>query len=346
MRAPARPRRVAGLPAPAGAGGQAGDTGDRAAGGDTTGRTGAADAAPATRPDVPHGTPPPAPGVPAPRTRVPAADGTSRALAVPRRRGWAPVRPPVVSTSSAARFAERAALQRRLTRRRAVWAGSGLAVALALAWLLLVSPVLALDVARLEVRGQGTVVDPAVVTAVVAAHDRTPLPRLDTVGLRREVLDVPGVRAAEVERLWPHGLRVTVVSREPVAAVPRESRDGSPGFALLDEEGVQVGRSEAAPAGLPVVSVPEEDPGARAMTAVLAVLQRLPPELLSQVVAASADSQDTVRFDLVDGARVEWGSADQTALKARVLQTLRAAEASRSATVFDVSAPTLPITTS
>jgi len=41
---------------------------------------------------------------------------------------------------------------------------------------------------------------------------------------------------------------------------------------------------------------------------------------------------------------VEWGSADQNALKARVVQTLRNAEASRGAAVFDVSAPTTPIT--
>jgi cell division protein FtsQ len=41
---------------------------------------------------------------------------------------------------------------------------------------------------------------------------------------------------------------------------------------------------------------------------------------------------------------VEWGSADRNALKARVLLTLRSAPASAGAAVFDVSAPTLPIT--
>ena len=266
----------------------------------------------------------------------------SRSVLVVPPRQWRPVRPAVVSSGSAARFAERVEQRRRLTQRRVVIGGAALVAALVLGWTLLVSPLLALDVAEVELRGEGTVVDAAAVAAVIATHDRTPLPRLDTVGLRRAILEVPGVRAAEVARVWPHSLRVTLVAREPVAAVPQ---DGD-GYALLDVEGVQVGRSEAPPEGLPVISVPLDDPDARAMTAVLGVLQQLPPELVAEILTASAASQDTVSFGLADGARVEWGSVDRTALKGRVLATLRASPAGSGATVFDVSAPTPPITRS
>lgn len=210
----------------------------------------------------------------------------------------------------------------------------------ALVWLGFFSPVLALDLAEVELTGEGAVVEAAAVLDVVRPYAGTPLPRLDTVELRRSVLDVPGVRSAEVARIWPHGLRLTIVAREPVAAVPADG-----GFTLLDVEGVPVGRSDGVPDGLPEVSVPlSED--ARALTAVLTVLERLPADLADEVVAASAESQDTVRLELADGALVEWGSADETALKARVLETLRAAEASRDAEVYDVSAPRLPITRS
>ena len=233
-------------------------------------------------------------------------------------------------------------MRRRLTRQR-IWLAAGVVGSTALlGWLLLVSPVLALDLSQVRLEGQGTVVDAAALAAVVEPHAGTPLPRLDTVALRRAVLDVPGVRAAEVTREWPHGLLVTVISREPVAAVPQD--DG--GFALLDVEGIQVGRSAVPPAKLPVISVPLDDPDARAMTAVLTVLQQLPDDLAAQIATASADSQDTVSFGLRDGATVEWGSADQTALKVTVLATLRAAPASQTASVFDVSAPTWPITRS
>ncbi len=240
-------------------------------------------------------------------------------------------------------------MRRRLTRRRVAWAGAGVVVLGTLGWLGFVSPVLALETDDVAVVGQGTVVDPAGVLAVVAPHAGTPLPRLDTVGLRRAILDVPGVRAAEVSRDWPHGLRIELVSREPVAAVPAPADGpgaGEAGFLLLDVEGVQVGRAATVPAGLPVVTVPLDDEDARAMTAVLTVLQSLPPELADQVTAAGAATEDTVRLTLADGAEVEWGSADQPALKARVLLTLRGAAASAGSAVFDVLAPTMPITRS
>ena len=241
-----------------------------------------------------------------------------------------------------AREGERAAMRRHLFRRRVAGGLVAAGVAGVVAWVLFFSGVLALDPAQVRLSGQGSVVDPAAVRAVIESRAGTPLPRLDTVELRRNLLDVPGVRAAEVARVWPNGLDVRVVSREPVAAV---SRAGG-GFTLLDPEAVPVGRVDEPPAGLPVIAVPEDDPDGRAALSVLAVLQGLPDDLLAQVTGASAQSQDTVRLVLADGAQVEWGSADEIALKVRVLQALRAAEVSRGAAVYDVSAPTMPITRS
>ena len=287
-------------------------------------------------PRPPAGAPPRV-GAPADTGRQ-EADGPPAELEPVR---WTPRRGPVVSTGSAARFAERARMRRRITRDRLLaWTGV-VGVAGGVCWLLLASPVLAVDAAEIEVRIEGdqAVVDAASVHAVLDAAAGVPLPRLDTVGLRRQVLDVPGVRAASVSRRWPHGLLVTVVARDPVAAVPTVA-----GIAHPYADGVQVGRSDAPPQGLPVVGVPLGE--TRALTAVLLVLQQLPPELAADVVSASAPNQDAVALDLADGARVEWGSADQSALKAAVLTTLRAAPTSAGVRVFHVPAPTLPITRS
>jgi cell division protein FtsQ len=260
--------------------------------------------------------------------------------------GVVPVRPPVVSTGSAARFAERARARRTIARRQVLGVGGGLVGLAAVSWLLFVSPVLALDPHDVRVTGAGTVVAVDQVTAVVAARAHTPLPRLDTVGLRDAVLEVPGVREARVTRHWPHGIVVELVAREPVAAVPETPLAGAPappaGFALLDMDGVQVGRVDAAPGGLPVVDVPVGDK--HTLTAVLSVLQALPADLLAQVGQVSAQTQDTVTMQLRDGARVEWGSAQQAPLKIAVLQALRKAPSSAGAHVYDVSAPTLPVT--
>lgn len=250
------------------------------------------------------------------------------------------MRPPVVSARSVERFAERARRRRVLARRQVALVVGALVVVGGLGWLLLLSPVLALEADTVVVDGAGAVVAVDQVMAAVEPYDGTPLPRLDTVGLRDRVLEVPGVREAKVTREWPHGLTILLVAREPVAAVP--AADGQEGFALLDMEGVQVGRVDAAPEGLPVVDVPVGE--ARTLGAVLEVLEQLPADLLAQVAGVSAQTQDTVTMTLRDGVRVDWGSAQDTALKAAVLSALRASPATAGATVFDVSAPTLPIT--
>ncbi|WP_456825224.1 cell division protein FtsQ/DivIB [Cellulomonas sp. P5_E12] len=261
------------------------------------------------------------------------------------RRYAGPVTPPVVSTSSVARFAERARARRNLARRQVVLVAASVLAVGGLGWLLFFSPVLALDPTLVRVEGAGTVVAVDQVVGVVDAHAGTPLPRLDTVRLRDEVLDVPGVREARVTRDWPRGLAVVLVAREPVAAVPEQTGDSShpaPGYALLDMDGVQVGRVDAAPEGLPVVDVPVGDK--RTLNAVLSVLQQLPADLLAQVADVSAHTQDTVSMTLRDGVVVDWGSAHQTPLKIAVLTALRASPQAAGATVIDVSAPRLPIT--
>ncbi|WP_454049073.1 cell division protein FtsQ/DivIB [Cellulomonas sp. Marseille-Q8402] len=267
------------------------------------------------------------------------------------RTGAFPVRPPVVSQGSAARFAERARARRRLAWRQILLVAGSVVALAALAWLLLLSPVLALDPEQVAVTGAGTVVAVDQVEAVVDAEAGVPLTRLDTAALRQRLLDVPGVRDVAVTRDWPHGLAVRLVSREPVAAVPESAdvveaaegddpADGA-GFALVDEEGVKVGRADAPPEGLPVVDVPVGE--ARILAAALGVLESLPADLLAAIGEVSAGTQDTVQFTLRDGATVEWGSAQEPALKVAVLQALRAAPETAGSARFDVSAPTMPV---
>jgi cell division protein FtsQ len=251
----------------------------------------------------------------------------------------------VVSTRSAERFAERAKAARNLARRQVALVVGGALVLLGLGYLVLFSPAFALDPSRTTVTGAGTVVAVDQVAAVVAKHAKTPLPRLDVGALRSEVLQVPGVREATVSRSWPRGLTITLVSREPVAAVPEKDAPAgvtTPGFALLDQDGVQVGRVGAPAADLPVVTVPVEQP--RTLQAVLTVLRQLPADLVAQVGGVSANTPDTITMTLRDGVTVEWGSADETALKSAVLKALRASPAAAGTHTIDVSAPRLPIT--
>ena len=198
---------------------------------------------------------------------------------------------------------------------------------------------LGLDLDKVTVSGEGTVIDPQQVRDVVAAADGVPLPRLDTVALREQVLDLNGVRDVEIRRAWPSGLAVLLESREPVVAVPVDD-----GFALLDADGVHVRTDPVVPEGLPEIDAPLDDQGARALDAALVLLNALPADLHAQVAEVSAPTRDAVRMTLRDGVVVEWGSSEEAALKVRVLQTLRAVPENAGVTVYDVSAPRLPVT--
>jgi cell division protein FtsQ len=266
-----------------------------------------------------------------PAVRVGSAVGAPAPPRAPRRA--------VVDAGSAARFAERAELQRRLTRRRVYRISAVTLILIGLGWLGFFSPAFKVDPARVVITGADAIVDRAAVDKVVVAHAAgIPLPRLNTPALRDRLLEVPGVREARVTRVWPRGLAVLLVTRRPVVAVPT---DGA--FILLDIDGVQVGRSKDA-GGLPAASVPANNP--RTLKSVLEVLGGLPPELVGEIATVGADSEDTVTMTLRGGVTVVWGSAEDTPLKIRVLGVLRGADQTKGARVFDVSAPTLPITRS
>lgn len=245
-----------------------------------------------------------------------------------------------VTTRMQERLRERrTARTRLLVLRWGTRAGIALAV-VGLVWVALMSPLLAFDAEKIEASGFGSVVDPAVVQDIVAAHDGTSLAVLDTDGIEAEIEALIGVRDASVERVWPAGLRVEIESSEPVAAIPQE--DG--GFALVDDAGQHVDSAQEAPPQLPVVTIPISSGETRILDGVLDVIDELPVELRDRVQGVEARTEDSIHFVLRDGPKVEWGSGEQSALKAEVLQVLLDSPEASKTDVIDVSAPSLPIT--
>lgn len=163
----------------------------------------------------------------------------------------------------------------------------------------------------------------------------TPLASVDLHAVRSTVESFPLVESYQVEARPPHELLVRVVQRSPIGAL---ATDG--GYLLVDAAGVHLGVVPSLPPGQALLAIdPEAQP--RAFEAAGSAVRALPEGVraqLSEVRGATGD--DTVVY-LASGVSIAWGSGDDSALKALVLEQLMAANPQ--ATAFDVSAPGVPV---
>lgn len=195
-------------------------------------------------------------------------------------------------------------------------------------------------VQQVSVRGT-SYVDAKAVEAAVAGGEGTSILTLPTGDLARSAASVPGVRTAEVSRAWPHGVRVTVVEREPLATVTE------PGGAtvIVDAEGVPLPDAAAKDRHLVPLQVGEGTVDeAGATHAMLAVLAALPDDLRGRVTAITAttptDVTLAVRTDGHGDKTLVWGDAKDSDLKGQVTAALLETPG----TVIDVSSPVAPVT--
>lgn len=243
----------------------------------------------------------------------------------------------VVSSGLTERLSERRRALRTLRLHRLGTALGLLGAAAVLVWAAAFSPLLALRSGDVTVTGSDGTVQAADVQRVVAAHEGISLVRLDPAAVGREVADsLVRVRTARVTRSWPHGVRVDLTMRRPIAVHEVEQ-----GYEVLDSEAVVLETVPAPPSGLVTIAGQDgAEPDARAVSAVTGVVGSLDAETLARVDRGSAGATGQVTLVLSDGARVRWGDASESALKARVLKVLL----SQRASVYDVSSPHAPTT--
>ena len=251
-------------------------------------------------------------------------------------------------SSIEARRSERRRSRRRLWAIRGGIAAAVVALAGLMVWLVAFSPVLAFN-GDTEVDGAQSAEDPAQVDAlladVLAPQVGTPLARVPTGALAREIEENPQVARAQVSRSWPSSLRVTV---EPqVARMVAYLEEGE--SVMVGADGSLLGSMPEGREDLPVVALsalntqsPSPDPAAlqREAQVALQIWEAAPAGLRDQLQLIDV-TESGASLMLVGGARVIWGAADQSELKAQVLGPLLAAVP---ASVYDVSNPAHPST--
>lgn len=215
-------------------------------------------------------------------------------------------------------------------RRRWHWALAGLAglAAVGLVWLVAFSHVLA--VTEVVVRGS-KVTTRAETLAAAQIADGTPLVYVDVAGAADRVAGLPAVAEVWVRRDWPNRVEVSLTERTPRLAIPSGT-----GYLIADASGVVFDTAMALPHGLIQV---EADPDARQLLVDAGTAySSLSSGAAAKVSRIIADGKDSISLRMRDGSRVFWGSAEQSPLKAQVLDALMA----RGSGSFDVSAPSHP----
>jgi cell division protein FtsQ len=293
-------------------------------------------AQPPRSPSAPKRTTPPR-TQPAPPVAKPAPQRERRIPASREPRPDASARAELRRAARERRRFERAEVRRftRRTRNRRIGIAAIAGVVVTLVGLVFVavySPILALR--SITVDGTSRV-DAALVQDAVDGQLGTPLALLDYDRITRELAAFPLIRSYVTEIVPPDTLLIHVTERQPVGQL---SAGGV--FRLVDPAGITVQESTERVQGVPVIDLAGGAvPGAE-FEAVVAVLLALPPELLARVDGASARSQDDVSLVLAGvGQGVEWGSAENSARKAALLEALIAVIDPARPGTFDVSAP-------
>lgn len=243
---------------------------------------------------------------------------------------------------------ERAPLTRA---RKLLYTASALAI-IAVLYVVLVffSPLLATQ--KITVRG-ASLLETTQVEQKLEPLRGVPLTRIDEKKVRELIGQDNVIRSVQVESRPPHELVVTLKERTAVAVVKQGDT-----YHTVDSDGVSLLESATQPdTSVPLVRFSGDDPQTSAeFRTISTALSAMPSELLAQVKEASAASTSSITLTLRDNTTVQWGTAEESELKAKVLLSLRQAIAKRAqeessseaqtqkVTVYDVSAPRVPVT--
>ncbi|MFE9770219.1 cell division protein FtsQ/DivIB [Streptomyces sp. NPDC005931] len=168
-------------------------------------------------------------------------------------------------------------------------------------------------------------------TDAIASRLRRELPRIDTV---------------DVVRSWPHGIGLKVTERTPVLLVKKGGK-----FIEVDDEGVRFATVSRAPKDVPTLKLAVSRTGSAAASLrrfgedrltreAVRVARAVPSSVARATRSVKVRSYDDISLELDDGRKVEWGSGEKGAAKARALTAVM--KAAPRARHFDVSVPTAP----
>lgn len=221
----------------------------------------------------------------------------------------------------------------RQRRRRLLWLGSAASVILLVLATLgaAYSPLFAVEQIRIVGAKQ---LDALALEAALKGQLGTPLPLVDESTVKAALVGFPMVESYSLEARPPHELVVRIVERTPIGLIRTRA-----GYTLVDAAGVALSTMGTPAPGRPLITVAGGTDSA-AFEALGRVMRSLPASIATQVTAVAASTPDDVTLTLGgSNAQVVWGSAEDSAMKALVLERAMIARPPASVSVYDVSSP-------
>lgn len=214
---------------------------------------------------------------------------------------------------------------------------------------LLRSPLLAVD--QIQVVGAETT-DRSAVTAASGVHRGDAIVDVDPALVRADVMALPSVASARVERVWPHTVRITVTEEIPLATFDAGGRSVlvGRGGRILSEIGSPAATGGSAEVRHVVVAAGVVAhlgrPGAMLaddLAPTVAMVEQLPPRLAARMQEVSVGADGALSVTLRDdGGRVDLGAPEDVPAKLLATESILAAVDQHCLDVLDVRDPTRP----
>ena len=219
----------------------------------------------------------------------------------------------------------------------------------------LFSPLLSLH--RVEVRRAGAA-EPRIREAA-GLHSGVPLVSLDMANIYHRIIALPEVSAAKVERKWPRGVKITVVTRTPVIALDDAGRIAlvaSDGTVLRDgvldfsgptktktvtDDGVVYPAISVGP--VPQIGGEVAGSAKRAVELASALDPDLRDRLVTITMVGNDLSASLSSAGKVRNLSVQFGDSNELMLKTRALGALLAAGSASNVIAIDLTVPDAPV---
>jgi cell division protein FtsQ len=233
----------------------------------------------------------------------------------------------------------RLAVKKAETRKRLKWVVIATAVIAVVVGGLAVLGSSLFDVQDVEVEG-AVYTDEDALAGIVEDLRGSPVLRIDTDDVERQVEQIPWVRDARVTTDFPHGVKIEIAERQPALAF--EGDDGR--YRVIDDEGRVLDVLDGQPVDYLLLTSPEAPAlGAgrfapEGFGAAASLVEALTPRMSARAesVSVTPDGSD-LRLTLRGGTEVRFGAAEDLIVKLVRLQTVLEDHAGEPLSVIDVA---------